>query len=273
MGRAPVTVQAVAFGAAIASAGCKFEPVPLAGDGPVDVPVDVPTEQPRPERIAGATALWQFRETAGPMVADAVMSNPVNLTVQAGSLVSFGDGAITFDARSQVDSATSPHVNTDVRSSNAVTFEAWVTPANNTQGAGTYTVIAGITATVLLRNVDLEQRGPVWAARVRTTGTTTNGDPIIAGTIPVDTTKPTHLAVVADGSRRVLYVNGTPFLSTPAGGGSMNWDANYKVRLGDESGGDRHWQGKLWLLALYDQALDEAMIRQNYLAGYDCPDC
>lgn len=256
---------------------CKFTPPSALSDAPIDTPIDVPIDTPIDMSTGGRTgnpsALWTFTETSGNTVGDSVPGNPITLTLSPTSMVTQAVGGLTFDARSTAVSAPTPHINAEVKSSGAVTLEAWVTPANDTQGGTSYSVIAAVSVSIMLRNIGLEQRGNTWAARARTGATTVNADPEIVRTA-VDLTKPTHLVVVADATKRVLYVNGLPYMSMPIGNGTMtSWDPNYKLRFGDEDSADRHWLGTLWLVAIYDEALSDADIMQNFLAGHDCSSC
>jgi hypothetical protein len=254
---------------------CSFKDglVPAMRDSAVDAPIDVPPDAFVQLRAPGAVAMWTFRETGGTTLDDAIPGKPIPLMLSPTSMVTHLDGSLRIDARSTAVSSPTPHVNADAKKTGGVTLEAWVMPADATQGAAQYAVIASITVSVMLHNISLEQRGGIWAARVRTVATTTSGDPVIPGPI-VDTSKPTHLVLVADATQRVLYVNGTPYVSAPEDPGVLtNWDPNFKIRFFDEDSADRHWQGTVWLVAMYARALAPAEIMQNLLAGPDCFEC
>jgi hypothetical protein len=253
---------------------CSFTPPAFTFDAAVDAPVDVSIDTPTSSRVAGPIAVWTFSETSGMTVADSQTIDPVDLTVAATSMVSPVDGGLRLDARCNIQSAAQPHVNRDVRLSDAVTLEAWVTPSNVTQGETSYTVVAAITANLTNRNISLEQRGNLWAGRTRTSATTIDAEPSIVSTVTVDLARPTHLVLVADGAQRTLYVNGAPATASPTANGTMTtWSADMRFRVGDELNSDRHWLGTLWLVAMYDKALSEAEVNQNFLAGHDCSDC
>ncbi|MCW5800892.1 MAG: LamG domain-containing protein [Deltaproteobacteria bacterium] len=255
-------------------ANAGFEPrvdaPPVDTPGDTAVPIDMSTT---PQRTGSPRALWRFDESAGVTAGDSVVGQPITLTLPSGAGVTWGGGGLRFDARTSAVSAPTPHVNRDVRLSNAVTLEAWVTPAVASQGANNYAVIASTSVSVMLRNIALEQRGAAWVGRVRTTATTGNAEPAIIATAPIDTAMPTHLVLVADATSRVLYVNGEPFTSPGAEGVMSGWDPNYKLRIGDEDSADRHWLGTLWLLAIHDAALTADEVMQNYRAGHDCSGC
>ena len=46
-----------------------------------------------------------------------------------------------------------------------------------------------------------------------------------------------------------------------------NWDRNFTFALGNEITMDRQWKGQVRFVAIYDQALTDAQIRQNFDAG------
>ena len=64
------------------------------------------------------------------------------------------------------------------RASNALTLEAWVTPANTTQSGPAR--IVTLSATPQTRNFTLGQDGPAYNVRLRTTATDDNGNPSLS---------------------------------------------------------------------------------------------
>jgi len=263
----------------LAVAACSYTPpAPITPtDGAVDAdlpPTDTPPDTTAPSRVGAPVAEWHFDETGGMTIADSVPGAPLALTLNAAAVVNQGGGGLTFNARSSAISGVTPHVNSDAKASSAVTLEAWVTAANATQGASSYSLIAAISVSSMLRNIGLEQRAGFWVGRVRTSTTSTNGDPTIISSAPVDPTKPTHLVLVADGTSRILYVDGVPAQSAPSGGGAFTgWDPNYRIRIGDEDGANRAWLGTIWFLAFHDRALTANEVMTNFLAGHDCDSC
>lgn len=257
----------------VALSACSFTPpgeLPIDASVPVDT-VDAIDTPPGSPRVGDPIALWTFADAAGATIADTRLTNPIDLTIVAGCTSSAADGGLTLQSTCTIQSAPQPHVNRDCKLADAVTFEAWVTAADEVQGAASYAVVAGITTNMVNHNVTLEQRGPLWAARARTSATSADAEPSIIAGIPVDSTQPTHLVVVEDATQRVLYVNGSPTPST-ATGSLSTWNADMRVVVGNELGADRHWLGTVWLVAIYDRALTEAEVQQNFAAGPTCVD-
>jgi VanZ family protein len=75
-----------------------------------------------------------------------------------------------------------------------------------------------------------------------------------------------HLTVSYDGKLEKLYVDGKlREISSALEGNFSNWDPEFFFVIGNEYTGDRLWQGKIYLVALYNRALDDEEIYQNYI--------
>lgn len=221
----------------------------------------------------GLIGAWTFDDQAGPTVHD---SSGVGIAVdlQANGAVTFGQGMMTVAAANPaivVASPTAVHFNADIQSSNAVTLEAWVSPSLDTQGMVKQpVVVAGLCSTVASRNISLLQGGDRWLGRVRTNMVDVdwaNGGPdLLPMPMKKVATTMTHLVVVADSTTRALYVNGDKLAETPAQA-PIGWDASYKMVMANEISLYRPWVGTYALVALYNRALPEPEIMQNFLAG------
>ncbi len=79
-----------------------------------------------------------------------------------------------------------------------------------------------------------------------------------------------HVVMTMDQYRgRRVYVNGrwTDDVDEIEPGRLFNWNPEYTFLLGNETGNDRPWEGKLQLVAIYDYALTDEQIQQNFDAG------
>jgi hypothetical protein len=82
------------------------------------------------------------------------------------------------------------------------------------------------------------------------------------------TTDLIHLVHTYDSNTELLYVNGVPQpVSIGSTGNYSNWDDNDVFNLGNEGTSDRPWYGKIHLVAVYDRALIQEEIEQNFEAG------
>jgi hypothetical protein len=66
-----------------------------------------------------------------------------------------------------------------------------------------------------------------------------------------------------------IYVNGvyTGDADTSKGGSLANWDSTFALVLGNETTGQRQWQGVIKFVAIHNRALTAAQIQQNFAAG------
>jgi hypothetical protein len=228
-----------------------------------------PDMMPRGRTRVGLIGIWELDDAPGTTVVDTSDLVPtVPLTVSSG-MVTFSSGMMTVAGAAVISSAPKPHLDRDAMNAGAVTLEAWVSPATGAQGApGQPAVVSGLSASIVSRNIALLQDGKRWVGRVRTT-TDANGGPDLTSSNDIVAGNMTHLVVVADATRRILYVNGQPDFVDQAPGPLLGWDQSYKMVLGNESSGNRPWMGTFALVAMYARALTAAEVQTNYLAGSD----
>ncbi|HLY53665.1 MAG TPA: LamG-like jellyroll fold domain-containing protein, partial [Steroidobacteraceae bacterium] len=66
-----------------------------------------------------------------------------------------------------------------------------------------------------------------------------------------------------------MWVNGvfTGDVDPSKGGSFANWDSSFALVLGNETSGQRQWQGVIKMVAIYNTALNQTQIQQNFAAG------
>lgn len=218
---------------------------------------------------SGLVGFWTF-DAASPLVDTsnypAGNPQPVNLT-PAGTVV-FGASTVeTASATAKLESAINPRLNADCITGGGVTLEAWVSPSSASQGAlADQRVVVGLTSSSNSRNVSLLQVGDRWHARVRT-NSDGNGAPDLTPPADQVIATMTHLVVVADATKRILYVNGDAQDTDAMPGPLTDWDTSYRLVLGNEFQQSRPWTGTFELVAVYDRGLDAAEVRRNFVAG------
>ena len=108
------------------------------------------------------------------------------------------------------------------------------------------------------RNFTLGQSGNGLSFRLRTTETDRNGMyPSLLVPQVFDDQRFQHLAVVYDGGRVQLYVDGMLHPATfELHGNFDNWGEDHLFVVGDESFGGRPWAGVVKRFSIYDRALD-----------------
>lgn len=218
----------------------------------------------------GLLAFYGFDEGGGDRIADSARSS--DLAIDDASAVEWLDGALRINAPTVITSGDAPSSLIDgVIASGEITVEAWIETDNLDQsGPARIVSISGDTQN---RNLTVGQGvhgsdGNFLDVRLRSTGTDNNGTPSLASPDGVLTTALTHIVTTrtTDGTTR-LYFDGVLQSTGSAGGDLSNWDASYRLLLGNEATGDRPWLGTLHLVAIYDRAISEAEVAQNFSAG------
>jgi hypothetical protein len=240
------------------------------GDGIEDVGV---------ERYSGTLiALYEFKEGTGSVARDTSGVEPANDLELEGDYewmsawgVQFNDGRALGQASYKLyDEIADPAMGTGQYS-----VEAWITNANVTQDGPariiTYSRDTGS------RNFTLGQVAYTYDFRNRALleELSGNGTPALR-TYDADEDaqdRLQHVVMTYDQFRgRRIYVDGvwTDDVDEVEPGRLWNWErgAAYRFALGDEVGGeDRHWQGQIRMVAVYDSALTQRQIEQNFQAG------
>ena len=116
------------------------------------------------------------------------------------------------------------------------------------------------------RNFTLGQEFDSLILRLRTTESDENG---LYPHFRVDKTfepgKKYYITVTYDGISEKLYVNGKlREISSALEGTFSSWDPKSFFLIGNEYTGDRLWLEKIYLVALYNRALADEEIYQNY---------
>lgn len=81
-------------------------------------------------------------------------------------------------------------------------------------------------------------------------------------------TRLTHVVYAWDSTgQATLYIDGKPISTREVGGDLSNWDAGFRLALGNELTGDRPWKGELHRVALYARALAPDEIAKSAKIG------
>lgn len=254
---------------------CAFNPVPAsidARDAPDDISMEI-SEGLSTRVKPGLIGFWTFDIAPGATVVEDTSGSgtPVPLDVDTASHAPpvFASGNATATTPARVISAPNNHLPMDCKNTNAVTLEAWVSPNALAQGRlAEPAFIVGLAQSVTLRDIVLLQADTQWLGRVRTS-TALDGKPDLVS-VSIAAAEMTHLVLVADNDERRLYVNNQLERSSPAG--NLNaWDATYRLVMFEEPQQTRAWVGTIALVAMYNRALSEDDVEQNFNAGPDAP--
>lgn len=232
-------------------------------------------EPPSGERTTeGLLALYTFAGGSPGTVRDrSKVGKPLDLVLESEAAVSWiPGGGLSLNSSTKIVSADPPtKVIKAIKASNELTLEAWVKPANTEQEGPAR--IVSLSTDFHHCNTQLSQSQDVYDVRLRTTETTDNGRPSLSTADRSLTADLTHVIYTRDGAGTArIYINGTWAVGKRVDGDLSNWDDSYRLALANELIGSRSWLGEYYLVAIYDRALDETEISQNFEWGHIVPD-
>jgi VanZ family protein len=176
---------------------------------------------------------------------------------------------IEFLKKGQTVSNSLPQENIDrLVKGSGLTLELWLqTEDLNQTGPATIFSYSGDFA---LCNFIVVQLRDKLIMRLRTTKTDLYGiNPHLA--IPdVFTSKSMrYIGIVYKLSEQKVYINGVQKARSDTLKGSLsNWDNSYRLTIGNDVTGSRPWKGEIYYVAVYNRALTDREIHNNYLSGF-----
>lgn len=219
--------------------------------------------------------LYNFTETEGTVIHDRVPDIPaLDLTIPDLSKVEFlKPGLRVKSATLLKTSIDRTKLNPDKFFSQGITIETWIKPLDNTQSGPariiTFSQDSGN------RNFTLGQSGNSYQQRFRTSENPGNGtSPAL--TTPVNSIeaipKLQHVVYTRNSSGTAnFYIDKLKVQATEVPGDGSNWVGSYDFGLFNETNWPidvRTWLGDIFLVAIYDKALSDTEITQNFDAGY-----
>ena len=215
----------------------------------------------------GITVLYAFDEEAGAVVHDVSgVGPPLDLTVNAPGNVSWlTGGGLAVNSATVIESAgAATKVIDALKASDAFSIEAWIKPANTTQN-GPARIVASSSGPLEVQNFMLGAGRYGLASDVidvRLFGTDVSTP---AGSL---STQLTHVVYTREATGGVtVYIDSNTEANATISGDLSGWNDTYPLVLANEPTGDRPWLGELHLVAIYNRALNQAEVAQNFLAG------
>jgi hypothetical protein len=228
---------------------------------------------------ASIIALYEFKtgQTCGDSITGACATafdtsavDPAMDLTLSGGVKWFGGWGLNFTGgKAQASTASSAKLRTMINATGEYSIEAWVTPGNVVQEDMR---IVSYSGGLMARNFNLGQTMYNYDFFNRSSRTDANGDPQMSTPAAAEVLQATLQHVVATFdpvTGRKIYVNGVLVASQdPAPGGSLvEWDDTFAFVLGNEVSGNRNWAGVIRLVAVYNRALTQGQIMQNFEAG------
>ena len=231
-------------------------------------------EQPSGRIDQGLIALYDFEELSGTVAHDLSGVSPaMDLAVASPGSSNWGAGTLGLDPSAILSSSgAATRINAAISTSNELTLEAWVTPANLTQDGPARLI--GLSTDAHNRNVTMgqglwgSQATDTFTTRLRSTETDTNGFPALDTDSGAASLGLLHVVYTrSPDGQTCLYVNGVTRAVGQTNGDLGNWAMDYPLVIGNEATGGRPWDGRLHLAAVYERALAEYEVQQNFTAG------
>jgi hypothetical protein len=220
---------------------------------------------------ANLVAKYMFETGTGSTAYDTSGVTPAADLTISGNVSWAGGWGLTFGAggKAQASTSASQKLANMIQSSGEYTIEAWVAPANVTQ---TNAYIVSYSGSNTTRNATLAQAVTQYQGYARSSVTDTNGMPPLVTTTADGAAQAAlqHVVLTYDPvNGQKLYINGVyTGDADPSKGGSLaNWDSTFALVLGNETTGQRQWQGTIKFVAIQNRALTPAQIQQNFAAG------
>jgi hypothetical protein len=223
-------------------------------------------------------AFWDFKEGTGDIAHDTSgVAPPLDLRLEGSDWEWMTNYGVSFvSGRAIGSAAASRKLWERIAQANSGTqqysVEAWVVPDNTTQEGPAR--IVNYSQGTGSRNFGMGQVLYQYDFRNRSVEPEINGngDPSLRTYDADQDLQATlqHVVLTYDQFRgRRIYVNGrfTDDVDELPPSRLWNWDANHQLVLANETSNNRQWVGRIQLVAIYDHALTEAQIRQNFDAG------
>jgi hypothetical protein len=171
--------------------------------------------------------------------------------------------------KAQASPSASAKLAAMIQSSGEYSIEVWAAPANVTQTNAYLLSYSGSNTT---RDATLGQAAMQYQGMTRSSTTDTNGTPPLITSAASGAAQAAlqHVVLTYDPvSGQKIYVNGvyTGDVDPSKGGSLANWDSTFALVLGNETTGQRPWQGVIKFAAIHNRALTAAQIQQNFAAG------
>lgn len=220
---------------------------------------------------ANMIAKYEFKTGGGTTAYDTSGVEPaLNLTL-SGNYDWVGGWGIEFDGgKAQGSTSASSKLAKLIRATGEYSVEAWVVPANTTQeGPARIISYSGGSSA---RNFTLGQTLQSYDFLNRSSVSDGNGGPALSTPDADNILQATqqHVVITYDPSNgRRIYVNGLLVdVADPLTGGSLgSWDDTYALVLGNEVSREYPWRGRLRMVTIYNRALNQGQIAQNFGVG------
>lgn len=219
-----------------------------------------------PARVtAGLQAIWPFDEASGDLARDRAGLVPAyDLKLLSTANATWSSEGLTFVKATYAKSAVMlGRPVTACALAGVGALEAWITPANDTQGTPQRPVIiAGLIGNISSRGFEISQDRKAIVAHARTASVPT-APALYADNVAVPGQR-IHVMLVQEAMTQKLYINGA--LKAQQNTSAMAWES-YAMYVGADIGLNAPWLGTARLVSLYCSALTPAQVKANFDYG------
>ena len=238
----------------------------LSGNDDISIQVDLPPS-PGTRITNGLVVYYPFTQGVGSTVMDqSNVGSPMDLTITGNVTWNPGGNGVVMNGGKVGTSGPASKVISALQASSQLTVELWVVPDNLTQnGPARMLSIGGDTSD---QNYMFGQQFGELEIRTLHTGKDSKGKPRFYSGNSGLATVLTHVVHTYDGTTERLYMDGVLHPTTVTSAGNFsNWDLTDLFNIANEASSDRPWHGTILIVAVYDRALANVEIIQNFTAG------
>jgi hypothetical protein len=220
---------------------------------------------------ADTIAKYEFQSVVNSTTFDTSGIDPAaDLTISGNVTLAGGWGInVGANGKAQATTSASAKIYNLIQATGEFSVEAWVAPALVAADKSYMVSYSGGDTT---RNFTLGQTNQDYDFMLRTSTTALTGLPQLQTPNAAMALQASlqHVVLTYDAvNGRQIYVNGVSVGPADAqkGGSISNWDSSFALVLGNETSGDRPWQGLIKFVAIHSRAMSAAQIMQNFNAG------
>jgi hypothetical protein len=220
---------------------------------------------------ADTIAKYEFQSVVNSTTFDTSGIDPAaDLTISGNVTLAGGWGiSVGANGKAQATTSASAKIYNLIQATGEFSVEAWVAPALVAADKSYMVSYSGGDTT---RNFTLGQTNQDYDFMLRTSTTALTGLPQLQTPNAAMALQASlqHVVLTYDAvNGRQIYVNGVSVGPADAqkGGSISNWDSSFALVLGNETSGDRPWQGLIKFVAIHSRAMSAAQIMQNFNAG------
>jgi hypothetical protein len=225
----------------------------------------------------GLVAYYNFNLNSDSLIHDfSNYEQPLNLTFDDKTkVIWYSNNRCEIAANTFIKSVNpATKVVNAIKKTNEVTFECWIKPStNNLYGLSSILTISNSSedmgVTLAQEYVfGSDEKSYNYLVRLKTKATSLTGAPNLYIDNELSYLSLHHLAYVRkDDGQEKIYLNGEEVANGIRPESLDNWKDNYYLILGNNADLNSPWYGTYYMLAIYNTALTESQILNNYKAG------